>query len=557
MTKQKNKNLKLKSKNSNIVTANHVTRKEHVKALIQKVSAGLFEREEQVAVATLSALAGQNIFLLGPPGTAKSMIARRIRSIFESNRYFECLMHKHLEPTDIFGPISLPKLKNEGQYHRLTEGYLPQADVAFLDEIWKSGPTILNTLLTITNEKVFRNGKEIVNVPLKFLVSASNETPTEEGLEALYDRFAVRLSVPAMENQENFEKLLMTKNPGSFIDCGDLKVTNEQFAEWHAGIQEVELSADTMAVISKIRADIAEHTKRNAADSVEEMESQDESEDEIPETPIDIYVSDRRWVKATGLIKACAYFSGREVTNIADALLLKHCLWTTEENRAKVQSMVENAVREMGFDIGADFNSLLTELRELEHTITKENVYKKDEPMIVEIEGHGDCYVLPHKKGKGYMYANKEKMSNGEKVQAVDINGKPVKGAICAPGNGVAKKPDAALAKEITKMRKDGKTQTIGGKIAHKAGDPVIMSKSQAKKHTDSLNRIQTGIGECVEQIENRKSVLAADIDSPFIMEIEQEIPFEGVNAQLNTLKKEVKKCDLLKAKVKELTFKG
>ena len=542
---------KLNTKNNmEIVAENNVEFRERIKLLIEKATFGLYERDEQVAVAILAALSGQNIFLLGTPGTAKSMIARRIRSIFESNRYFECLMHKHLEPTDIFGPISLPKLKDEGLYHRITEGYLPDADVAFLDEIWKSGPTILNTLLTITNEKYFRNGKDIVEVPLKFLVSASNETPTEDGLEALYDRFAVRLYVPAMEKQENFEKLLYNNTPESFIDCKDMAITNEEFSKWHKQIDEIELSSDTMAVISKIRSEIAERSKKEGLDSVLDSESDDEDDEDKPE-PVDIYVSDRRWVKATLLVKAVAFFSGRAKTNIADALLLKHCLWTTNENREIIYKIVEDSVREIGFSFDGDYTALVEELKKMEHKITKENTYKKNQPEIVNIKGI-DCYIVPNGKGKGFMYADAKKLKLGE-VVAIDENGKALKTAKCVPGQGLAINDKAVTAK-VKKMRQPGSARTTTVKFAHYAGDPIMLNKKQAKEYQDKLKGIKKSFDGILNTAEERKITLEDEVNTPFLPKDKQEIPFEGVNKQIDTIKKEMKKCDLLNDKILKLT---
>lgn len=137
---------------------------ERVRKLLATLNAHLYGKEEAVRLALLSAVAGESVFFLGPPGTAKSMISRRISCAFkdidQEREYFEYLMNEFSTPDEICGPVSLKKL-NEDQYLRLTEGYLPQARVAFLDEIWKSGPAILNTLLTIINEKKFHNGKVV------------------------------------------------------------------------------------------------------------------------------------------------------------------------------------------------------------------------------------------------------------------------------------------------------------------------------------------------------------------------------------------------------------
>ena len=125
--------------------------------LVASVSAGMFEREEIIAVSLLGALCGQNTFYTGH---GQSLISRRIACAFEQPTYFEYLMNRFSTPEEVFGPVSIKALK-EDRYIRKTDSYLPKADFAFLDEIWKSSPAILNTLLTLINEHVFRNGEAI------------------------------------------------------------------------------------------------------------------------------------------------------------------------------------------------------------------------------------------------------------------------------------------------------------------------------------------------------------------------------------------------------------
>lgn len=159
------------------------------------------------------------MFMLGAPGCAKSMIARRIKEAFDAEgnekiKYFETLLNQFTSPEEVFGNISLKALNGEledengnkkEEYRRITDGMLPEADVAFLDEIWKASPAILNTLLTIVNERKFHNGSKVMNVPLKALFAASNELPAKnKGLEALYDRFIFRLPVDFIQNEEDF-----------------------------------------------------------------------------------------------------------------------------------------------------------------------------------------------------------------------------------------------------------------------------------------------------------------------------------------------------------------
>ena len=120
---------------------------QHVRELLKAMSDGVYEKEHIIAMTLLSAIAGESIFLLGPPGTAKSLVARRLKMIFKDGQAFEYLMSRFSTPDEIFGPVSISLLKNEDRYERVVEGFLPTATVVFLDEIFKANDGILNSLL--------------------------------------------------------------------------------------------------------------------------------------------------------------------------------------------------------------------------------------------------------------------------------------------------------------------------------------------------------------------------------------------------------------------------
>ena len=159
------------------------TTKKHdrIEALKNALSKGLYEKDEALRLALLAAIAGESIFFLGAPGGGKSMLARLVVRVFKTDgeegvKYFETLLNQFSTPEDVFGNISLKALNGEGEngkeeYRRLTENMLPEADVAFLDEIWKASLAILNTLLTIINERKFHNGSKVQDVPLKALLA--------------------------------------------------------------------------------------------------------------------------------------------------------------------------------------------------------------------------------------------------------------------------------------------------------------------------------------------------------------------------------------------------
>lgn len=294
----------------NMLFTDELTVREHIAQLIELMSQGLYEKEHIMAVALLSAIAGESIFLLGPPGTAKSMVARRLKHVFKGAKSFEYLMSRFSTPDEIFGPVSISKLKNEDKYERLVDGYLPDAEVVFLDEIWKAGPAIQNALLTAINERIFKNGSETLHLPMKALIAASNELPTEdEGLEALWDRFLVRMVSNCISSEKIFYKMVRSKSIEEPVIAENYLVDDALYLKWLSAIQEVEITDEVCRLVTHIRKTLAEQQKK------EEIMT------------LDYYISDRRWKKIFHLMQASAFLNGRNAINVPDSVLLFHCLW--------------------------------------------------------------------------------------------------------------------------------------------------------------------------------------------------------------------------------------
>lgn len=314
--------------------------------LLEALSSGAFEREEAIGLALLSALAGESIFLLGLPGVAKSMIARRLALAFRDARRFEYLMSRFSTPDEIFGPVSISKLKDSDTYERVVDGYLPTADVAFLDEIWKAGPAIQNSLLTALNEKIFRNGRDDIALPLKGIIAASNELPAEgEGLEALWDRFLVRYIVDPIADKGNFFSLL---SGGAQAPCRvspEEQFTAEETASLLAEREEIEVSPDILEFLYSMRKRYAlraqEQLKDKAAARSKGQGVQAADDDEEESVP---YVSDRRWKKIVGILRTSALLNGRDAVDWSDCLLLEHLIW---DNDAQLVMVRDDIAREL------------------------------------------------------------------------------------------------------------------------------------------------------------------------------------------------------------------
>ncbi|PTP17359.1 ATPase RavA domain-containing protein [Vibrio splendidus] len=307
---------------------------ERINKLAHALSDGVYEREDTIKLCLLAALAGESVFLLGPPGIAKSLIAKRLIQAFDNSSYFEYLMTRFSTPEEVFGPLSIQELKDNGRYVRLTEGYLPTAQVVFLDEIWKAGPAILNTLLTVVNEKTFKNGADIERVPMRLLVSASNELPDEDsGLEALYDRMLVRVFVNRIQNKQNFKSMLTTGTSQEAVIPKGLAITDIEYHQWQKELDNLELTDNSFNKLFELKTMLEETVKKQSS-----------------ATETDLYVSDRRWKKAVKLLKASAFFSGRDSVNPLDIMLLQDCLWHSPESRDVVRRVVKDFALNRAFD---------------------------------------------------------------------------------------------------------------------------------------------------------------------------------------------------------------
>ncbi|MCX7255414.1 MAG: AAA family ATPase [Polaromonas sp.] len=296
--------------------------KQKLQTLLTELNHGLVEREATLKTALLTVLAGENLVLIGPPGTGKSLIARRIADSFAhdgNNGYFEYLLTKFSTPEEIFGPLSITELKAD-RFKRNTAGYLPTVKMAFLDEIFKASSSILNALLTILNERVYHNGSEPQKVPMQALIAASNELPTDqEELSALYDRFLVRGFVDYVSQD---------KLPLLFANAGPMPALTTQLNA--ADLKSIQAKAEAVTIPPEI-AQAVQHIWIQHKETFKEDRRES--------------LSDRRLKKVIKLLCVSAVTNGRSEVNLSDVFLLKDCLWNHKDNALKVRDLSLNILR--------------------------------------------------------------------------------------------------------------------------------------------------------------------------------------------------------------------
>lgn len=271
-----------------------------VNALRDEIGSLYLERNEQINGLFLAILAGEHVLLLGPPGTAKSAAICTLINRIAGANMFELLLTKFTPPEEVFGPASIIGLQQD-KYERVIDSYLPTADVGFIDEVFKANSAILNSLLTIMAERKFKNGKTSIKVPLVSLVGASNETPQDESLSAMYDRFMLKY-VTAYVTDGNFPTLmrLRSKIAAAEADPNKTTISLADLKQAQSEVEAITIPAPIYEQLSTLRTSC-----RNEG----------------------LSASDRRWMGSEKILKACAWMDGRKNVISDDLLIYKDILW--------------------------------------------------------------------------------------------------------------------------------------------------------------------------------------------------------------------------------------
>ncbi|GAO01303.1 AAA family ATPase [Anaeromyxobacter sp. PSR-1] len=274
--------------------------------LRQELNARFPERREVIEGALCAVLAGEHVLLLGPPGTAKSALVRALAQAFGGS-YFERLLTKFSTPEELFGPISLRALEQD-RYARVVTGKLPEAQFAFVDEVFKANSAILNSLLAAMNERLFHNDGAPLTMPLVSLFGASNELPDGKELEALFDRFLLRFDVQYLRRPASFRTVVTGPEPGVATGFPFQALLDAQAAA--ASVTVTDATVDALVAV------------RDAC------------------TAEGIVASDRRWKKSLRVVQAHAFLSGELATTPEDLLVLVDALWREPKERPKVARLV-------------------------------------------------------------------------------------------------------------------------------------------------------------------------------------------------------------------------
>ncbi|MEK4402842.1 AAA family ATPase [Sporosarcina sp. FSL K6-6792] len=288
-----------------------ITNLKKLEEIRQALNSRFFERENEVEGILVALLSRQHMLMIGPAGTAKSALAFELAKIVQGTEYFQWLLTRFSTPEEVFGPLSLKDLE-QGVYKRNTTTKMPEANLVFLDEIFKANSAILNSLLTLINERLFYNNGTPVKVPLMSVIGASNEYPEEgEGLEALFDRFLLRFELDYIADDTNFVSMMKGTGQNQAMPS----FTMDELIQLQFLTDRVTIPDEVYEILSEIRTNLRDEGIRP---------------------------SDRRFQQSLSVLQAKALINQRQVVKIDDIVILENVLWETVDQKDTVSSIIRN-----------------------------------------------------------------------------------------------------------------------------------------------------------------------------------------------------------------------
>ena len=330
---------------------NHTSVHAKICALRADLANVLLERDAAIDAALLALVTREHCLFLGPPGTAKSMLVRSVCERIEGAKYYERLLTRFSTPEEICGPLSLSALEND-RYERVTAGTLVDAHVAFVDEIFKANSAILNSLLTLINERIFHQGSGPVRVPLLSLFGASNELPEDASLAALHDRFLLRVTVPYLADDDSVRRLfdLAPAPPTATITLDELRTAQEE-------VDRVTLSTSAAEAIIAVKHELAQEG---------------------------IAVSDRRWKQCGTLLRARAWLDGDNEATDVHGVVLTHALWSTPDQLRVVERCVSKVCAPLNLE-AVELEDAAKDLYDQRPDVDDANLTQKLEPLLRQL----------------------------------------------------------------------------------------------------------------------------------------------------------------------------
>ena len=301
------------------------------------------ERDELIKLMELAIVTGTNLLMLGPPGTAKSAMTYELCGRIENANYFQWMLNKTSDPSEILGPFSVKEMEND-KFMRITTGKLPEAHIAFMDEIFKSNAPTLNALLTIMNEHIFYNDGKPVKVPLISMFGASNEPPEDESLDAMYDRFIFRMNVQYIHDAANKKRM-----HSNYVDsrAGLLNMVNKTTITLEE-VQALQAAAKTV----KVPKDIINKFIRLISDLDRQA----------------VHISDRRQNECFKVMQGSAVLAGRNNVTLDDFKSLIYVLWEKEEHIPLIESSILKMVNpydDRFKELKENFNQVKTDIESI------------------------------------------------------------------------------------------------------------------------------------------------------------------------------------------------